>query len=356
MTTAVTNDHLMQMYSKLFEQRIRKFPGALPTTITRENKILLHYGYLATLKADGDRCFAIVNNDTLLLHRRDGAVLTFALPTTFKLFVFDCEFVTSSNLLLIFDTLVYCEHPAHRLSLERRSELVNHFLCRVVPKDQRRVYANSIVDLQDNIRPIPTEYSQNVTWHIANGGPKVQNKPWYDFHDAAKLWEHRQMVPYATDGVIFNRLLCTYSPFSENPEAAFKWKPNVTIDFFMIFIPDSKRDNFACDRDVVHCVNDCDRKHMDDFLHPSDERRANYRLFTCNEQSEFLCVSRIDLDEQTERSHHRKVGEFYWQKNKRRWRLERVREDKHLPNNFTTTMSSLHSILDDLSIEDLIVK
>lgn len=356
MAREVGSENLMQMYSTIFERRIRKFPGALPTTTTQKNKILLHYGFLATLKADGDRCFAIVNNDVLILHRRDGAITTFSLPTSFKLFVFDCEYVVSSNLLLIFDTLIYAEHAAHRLSLEQRSELANHFLSRIVPKDQRHVYANSIVDLPEVVSPIPTSYCAKVTWHIANGGPKVQNKPWYDFHDAAKLWEYRQMVPYATDGVIFNRLLCTYSPFSENPEAAFKWKPTVTIDFCMVVITDPTHDNLECDRDVVCAVDDADRDHMTDFLHPSDERRANYRLFTCNEHSEFLCVSRIHLHEDTQREHHRKVGEFYWDKTKRRWRLERVRHDKQLPNNFTTTLSSLHSILDNLQIDDLISK
>lgn len=354
MSSAITNDHLMLMYSKMFEQPIRKFPGALPTTVTQTNKILLHYGFLATLKADGVRCFAIVNDDKLILHCRDGALATFQLQTSFKLCVFDCEYVESSNVLLIFDTLVYCEHNAHRLSLEQRSELANHFLNKVVPKDQQHMYANSIVDVENAVTPIPTSYRAGLTWHILNNGPKVQNKPWYNFHDAATLWQHRQMVPYATDGVIFGRLLCTYAPFSENPESAFKWKQDVTIDFLMMFIDDPRRDKCECDADILEKKEDSERSGMQDFLHPKDEWNANYGLFICNERSEFLCVSRIDIHESEKRSFHHKVGEFRWDANERCWLLERTRDDKQMPNNLITTRSSLHSILDNLSIEDLI--
>ena len=349
---SVANDDLMQMYTSIFEQkRIRKFPGALPTTVTRKNKILLHYGFLVTLKADGDRCFAIIIEKKLFLHRRDGAITSFDLPTSFALHVFDCEFLEHENLLLIFDTLVYAEHAAYRLSLEQRSELVNHFLTKTVPKDQLRQYSYRHVNIPNLITPIASNYNVGTTWQLSDCGLKIENKPWYNFKDAATLWDNRKMVPYGVDGLIFGRLLCVYSPFSENPESVYKWKPEVTIDFMMIATHDNRRENFEVDKDVLSMLNR-DRSGMDQLLHPSDEYRTNYKLYTCNERSEFLCVTRCRL--QKDENLDRKIGEFRWDKQSRSWHLERIRDDKYLPNNLMTTTSSLESILDDLTVNDII--
>lgn len=354
---AVGNEELMQMYTSIFEKRrIRKFPGALPTTVTKKNKILLHYGFLVTLKADGVRCFAIINQNKLHLHRRDGAITTFDLPTTFNLHIFDCEFVESNNLLLIFDTLVYKEHPSYRLSLEQRSELANFFLCKIVPKEQQKIYAHTTVNVDYKIEPIPSNYKTDVTWQLTDCGLKIQNKLWYNFHDAETLWKYRNMVPYATDGLIFGRLLCVYSPFSENPESVFKWKPDITIDFMMFRIRDQQRQECDIDSEILSLLEEKGtmRQGMNDLLHPRNESRANYRLFTRNEHGDYLCVTRCNLEEDIQGYNDRKVGEFRWDRHSEQWCLELIRDDKHQPNNLTTTIASLNSILDNLSVLDLI--
>lgn len=332
-------------YCKLFEQRIQKFPGALPVAITKTNKVLLHYGFLCALKADGERVFAIVADTLLVLHYRDGHTTSFELSTKFQSCLFDCEYISKTNTLLIFDTLICNERATTRLSIEQRIEIANFFLSCIVPRQEQGLDSQNMVE---SLEPIPTAYKWARVWKIPNG-PCVQCKPLYNFHDVVTLWQDRKELPYPCDGIIFTRLLCAYSPFNQNPESVFKWKPNVTIDFLVMRIQDTTHDQQE-GYVVDPAVFETSTEQMIVFLHPRNEKRSNYRLFAINDDCDFVCVSRCHLNDDSNLS--RCVCEFSWQNS--RWALERTRKDKKTPNHLNTVISSFQSILDGITIDDLI--
>lgn len=345
-------ERLFALYTKLFERSIRKFPGTLPVAVTKKNAIHLHYGYLCTLKADGERVFVILVGNVMILHKRDGVTLTFDLSKTFKSCVFDAEYVESANMLLLFDTLVLDEVPAIGLSIEQRVELANYFLSKQTPAQEQRAYAHTFVKT-NNIKPIPTSYDWGLTWQLATNGLKVQVKPLYDFHDAHELWNNNKMLPYACDGLIFTRLLNTYVPFTDEPESVLKWKPVITIDFYLSFIANSRVDRDHCLVDSA--VRDVTLDPLHTFTHPADERHANYKLLVANDKQQFVCASRCVLDEHESASFDQKIAEFRWDAALNIWIMHGVRDDKKAPNALTTFLSSCNGIIDNLSAHDLVL-
>ena len=280
----LTEEQLLLPLSILLDQKVTKFPGALPVSLDRQNLHTLRYGVVASLKADGERVFCFVTANRLVLMRRNNQFKSIPLLTPFsEEYIFDCEYIRELHLLLIFDTLLFANQPSWRLDYLQRVELALHFLSMCIPASERCVLDQGYV--QDP-KPLPSAYSYGTTWNM--NGLMVQVKPPYAPDTVKTLWKHRHHVRYACDGIIFSRLWCTYRPFSDTVCSILKWKPCVTLDFVVRFCESNNQPILL--RLPPLSAHASLRSHSTDdslvapasafniFSHPSDELRRNVLL------------------------------------------------------------------------------
>jgi len=350
-TPTLSHLQLFDPYSKLFDRKIRKFPGALPVTLCRDKLPLLRYGYVVATKADGDRVFVVISRNVMMLHRRDGFVRKISLSCTFEHnYLFDAEYVPKCNQLLLFDTLVFANRATIYMSIEQRVELINFFLLKRTPKEEHSM--SHFICSKPDVTPIPTSYQWGLTWTQENLA--IQAKPIYHFKFTVALWKHIRELPYENDGLIFTRLMCGYRPFSEDIDSIFKWKPEHTIDFKIYYR--KSHDDIDVDAIQEEASSKFPSLNIDSFLHPSNQREANHVLFV-DHASTKLCVSFCFLPV-SENSKFGlchfddKIGEFAWDAEDGVWNLVRMRPDKHEPNQLFSTLSCFESITHNIQIQD----
>jgi len=336
------SQHLLETLSLLFNQKISKFPGALPTSVNSNNVELIAKGYVSALKADGDRVFGFLNKDKLVFVWRDMKYKTLTLPCSFTgCYIFDGELLPKQNLFLIFDVLLYNNEPAIRLDHLQRIELANHFICTQTPENQRHTYQNTIVK-DDTIAPLPTNYEWGVTWHCENV-IRMQVNPRYAREDVALLWEKRHSLPYGCDGVIFTRLWCCYKPFTEDVQAILKWKPCVTIDFLVQACCEKKEHSIVVGKHVPE-------KDFRTFIHTADARKRNCLLATLVNMTTTVFSSCV-LPPQILDVCKDQICEFAWDDTAHIWIWQRLRMDKTLPNTLNTVLACVTSITDQITVE-----
>lgn len=337
-------DKLLTIFSLLFNQKIGKFPGALPTSVNSNNVHLLSKGYVSALKADGERVFCFLSKNKILFLWRDMRYKTLTLPCQFeRCFLFDGELLLKQNLFLIFDVLIYDGEVAYRMDHLQRIELANHFICTKTPMEQQFTYANTIVD---GIT-LPTNYKWGVTWnHNPVSTLRMQVSPRYAVEDCATLWNRRHELPFACDGIIFTRMWCRYRPFTEDVEAILKWKPCITVDFMVMPLEKRKEEE---EKEKASLYETCTQVPLD-YVTCRDNNNNNTMLLASVNNT--MCIfGYCNLEEGMLEACKSQICEFAWQENA--WIWQRLRLDKITPNNVVTVLSCLTSIKDRISIESI---
>lgn len=218
--------------SRLFHLPVRKFPGMLPVSIrSADVRDRLPYGYVVSVKADGERAFLFLCERTVwLLDRRAGRRL---LSTDSRvgdpgLTVLDVEVLAGPREVYVFDALVLGGRSVVGLGYLERLEATRHWVAglRGAVPDQ---------PMPGHELECPTGVP-TTTFTIPGGstvdgsGWSVRLKPVYWVHHADRVWGHRHCLPFPYDGLVFTRLLSRYSPFRSNPRAVIKWKEHHTVD------------------------------------------------------------------------------------------------------------------------------
>ena len=156
-------------------------------------------------------------------------------------------------------------------------------------------------------------------------------------------------LPYESDGLIFTRILCAYTPYTQNKESILKWKPTTTIDFKVCKL----KNTYSVQNETLGLIEDCGylsrEKDFEFFLDPKNQRHANYALLSVH-NNDSVRVSCCVLDTGVEDGC---VAEFSWDDKHKRWQLRNMRPDKQHPNSFVTVLSSFVSLLDNIQVEEI---
>ncbi len=335
MEEPLSEEQLFLPLTRIFGQKITKFPSMMPVSVDRKNVGLLSHGYCASSKADGDTVYAFVSKNKLVLMRRNKQTQSFGLSHSFEHdYIFEGEYLVQRNRFLIYDVIVFQHEPRFRLNYLLRIELANYFINELCPKEELHRYRGTII-LTDTVKPLPSDYPHGVTWKTTN--ISLQVKPPYAINDAAELWRERHMLPYSSDGIIFTRLCCGYRPFSEDVECVLKWKEDVTVDF-VVKMASSKNEN------TLHLPQE--------FAYPANCSQANATLFA-SYNADVVPVSRCVLSKEQIPIASQQVCEFSWNRELCIWIFSRVRFDKLLPNQLSTVISCLNSIKDSILISEI---
>lgn len=346
----LVENQLLFPLSIIFNQKISKFPGALPQSVDASNVRSLSQGYVAALKADGDRIYIFIAKNKMLLLRRDKRYTIYTLNHTFeKTYIFDGEFIEKKNLVLLFDSIYY-NHKQNTIMFDYRIrlDLCNHFLNVVVPEEHRFEFENTYIQ---HPKPLKSNFSWGTTYKA--GTVNIQSKPVYAIEDVESLWENRFSLSYDCDGIIFSRLWCRYQPFAENPSAFLKWKLDVTVDFEIqpVVVPSSREESRGCmdfqpDKKVP--VDNV----FDMFIHTSEESLHNVVLL-CSIDTIPSPFSTCVMPPETLDICSKQVCEFGWNNAKRNWEFLRIRKDKIAPNTLETVLSCIMAMKDNIHLKDI---
>lgn len=334
-------ERIFKALSALFGQKLKKFPGTLPVTIDRENQHELRHGFVASLKADGNRNLCILEGNKMRWMKRDKIVITFELTHTFENdFTFDVEWEPKSKMLLLFDTLLFNNINLIGADYLQRISLASHFLNHIVPQAECKSFPQTVIT-----DPCPIALGSDLARCWKTPFCVVQVKPPYYGVDAAKLWNARHQMRYRSDGIIFTRLWCTYKPFSDpNSVSIFKWKPQNTIDFRMDKITSKNR---FVPKEVYHSKFDL-------FHHPDNESDCNVVLSVQDDAQTLFPFTFARVPDAIMLLCKGQVCEFMWNDDQNIWEFQMVRSDKPGPNYLPTVLSCCRSISQNIQIEELV--
>lgn len=194
----------------------KKFPAPLPKTLRRGDMDAVSCGYSVTEKADGTRYLMYIDDkkDEYLLGRPKGRFSKFVRVksnSALKDVVMDGEMV--GDVFYAFDILYY-KNDLRSRNLEERLTLLGHVVTQLRdPKIKMKTFYLS-------------HRGGSIKMKMRNGisGKLRTSKNIYD--TAIKLLSKKDR-PYDLDGVIFTPM---HRPYDN--DAIFKWKDNITIDFF----------------------------------------------------------------------------------------------------------------------------
>jgi hypothetical protein len=178
-----------------FPHHINNFPGAQPVALSKEKLPSLLFGYLATLKTDGEREFLWIDGTNVFAINRNLRIwhITSELePISTKWMLLDAECV-DQNFFHAFDLLVYDGKNVCDWDICERMHFLHVFL-------------------------------------TTNNIPFLSMKPYYSVFDIVAIYKEEQTMP--VDGILFVRRLASYQPFRMEMDNILKWKPIVTLDFF----------------------------------------------------------------------------------------------------------------------------
>ena len=209
---------VMHVMNTLFHTT--KFPGNMPVSITRDVLYKsLRLGYVATLKADGERIWMFVYpTEMVLVHRNMGiTVLPCTVPELRHFHLFDCEML--GDRILLFDTLVYDGIRTLDYGYLQRCEY-NRFFCAACPSHERIL--EPIINIPSRVPYVPVRTLASL--HIEPKSVFTLDK----IGDVLKSTSR-----YPSDGLIFMQLNQQYAPFRSVPLSVLKYKErkDMTIDF-----------------------------------------------------------------------------------------------------------------------------
>jgi hypothetical protein len=316
---------------------INSFPGTLPVSLSRK-MLLRHlpYGYLVSLKADGERAFLFIVQDkqtifhATLLHRDLQLQVLMQNYTDLEkhhtVTVFDVEVL--QDCLLVFDTLVFASHSlvsddylfriecAKRWTHEYRSESV-------VAISKAMLWTDPSLSAFTPASKFGTNcVVLSAKWHIFV-------KPVFYTHGLAKMWTYYSAVPsIQKEGLIFTRLLQSYTPFRSNVHSVLKWKVY---------------DRISCDFKCVQtlCSPVLAESDVPDQYRP---QQGNTYLMVVDDSKELVwCKANCALTDV--------IGEFVFRDSA--WHMVKQRADKVHANSKETVENTVRNMQENITFQDL---
>lgn len=169
--------------------------GNRPKNLTNENINIITSNYVASIKADGVRCFLYYGEKKVYSITNPFVEKEIKNNNTNKVCLFDCEYIEENNKYYIFDILIYDNKDVTTLTLTKRIKLISDDF------------------LDDNIKMKEIHNLENNE-NIFTISKKIYNSK-YD---------------YNIDGIVYTPI---YEPYKNN--YIYKWKPlkQQTIDFLI---------------------------------------------------------------------------------------------------------------------------
>jgi len=300
-------------------------------------------------KIDGERCFILINKNECSIIGKTIEKTT-AKDVTYNITIADAEYYEPNETYYIFDVMAYY---GENLTLE--------------PFDIRRERRKDIVDIMKKFG--------------LKGEVKKETKL-TKLKQIKKVYDEQENREYKSDGIIFINNDPTEDT-SYNKLTWYKWKPieKLTIDFLIKALPiqliniepfilneskESKKGKAKKDYIYILFVgiskekyNRLNLKRIDHydkiFLKSLNPNYFPIQFTTPDEPNAFIYHSSKDnLDNH--------IGEFNFEISKKKWKLQRLREDKEVNfekniefgNDYSVALSIWNTYKDPLTIDDLI--
>jgi hypothetical protein len=336
---------------------IRKFPGTLPVSLSRKVlEEILPFGYVFSIKADGDRAFLFIlqdlvtNKQHVYLYGRDESIVLVSSNLTkietieelqkmmsldtMRLTVLDVEVLHGSEQLLVFDALCLSSMNVVNISYERRHAR----MCEWVERMSKGRICET--ETSDKWLPFPSLTLSKTLPKITYGMFTLFPKPIFSTCDFGKVWRAYEKSLGDLEGAVFYRLLTLYSPFRCDEMAVLKWKVlnRVTVDFLV-----DARAPKAGSTVTLSTVFGISAKF-------TTETKGNVILLSTPPGSQYpLKVAYgfvpphllVDVDTQ--------IAEFYFIDGA--WQFQRVRRDKSTPNDISVAVATMKNIEENLTSE-----
>lgn len=340
-------------------REVRSFPGALPISLSRQQLQNLPFGYVWSIKVDGERAFLFVccfaGEYTCWTLSRD-LQRTNLTKGSVPIFVEDCEISildveVCEGVVYIFDVLMFNNVVVTRKCVLQRLEMAYKLLTLMPNSNTNTPWWWS--DLPE-VSMTPTQYNRDVTCALQ---PKLQLvvKPFFLYcklHVVLPLIKPRVVH----DGIVFTRLFQEYKSYRSEPLAFIKWKniDQITIDC-VIRVNSKCRPNtvFGVSQDytvrtsgnIIICVSRADKTGV----------RTQDRNQNLNTPNTDIPLAYANVDER----HYNPltkldgtVGEFGWC-DKVGWFLHRLRPDKMKSNSLYTVVKTIENLKDEITVAQL---
>ncbi len=315
--------------SQLFQTQIHSFPGALPVSVDHGTIAKVAFGYIFSLKADGNRVFLIFGEGSCFVVERDMQQIkhigTYKTAQDSVWYMFDAEILPRESLILIFDTLVFRSQSIIRLEIGTRLEMAKWFCLNCLEVVQ--IHKDDPYLKQT----LPSNYDF-VSAHLGNFTIRV--KPVFTLNHLADIWNNKEKREthnqFPEDGLIFTRRCCQYKPFREDPESVYKWKPLVTLDFYVV----------PFEQKV--CITD----------HPCTCTEGNVMLCTSSKEEPIECFSLATFSSEDLELYCGNITECKWKLGN--WEPMRLRMDKPSPNRLETVLKTLPAITNPVLFKEFL--
>jgi hypothetical protein len=316
-----------KVLTELFDTPIRpgKFPGCLPVDVTYYNLIGLSYGYVMSYKADGDRAFLFQQGRHCWLYHRSGKIECLSPPIQSEnspVTLFDCEVMTGTNRIFLFDTLMYSSRNILRTDYLQRLEL------------SRKWCQGGTVNAIQTKHIVPTRYLDTT---IQIGKYQIMSKPVYPTTSLSKL----VATTFAQDGLIFTQLRSAYLPYRSSMVQVLKWKPpsHLTIDVHFTYW-DTRRIRFHPDIPLS--------------FHPDNNKEPpHYTMSVLNDSKVLVPFSLYVHQLPVPLSTNCPIYEVGWTESSG-WFILKHRKDKRSPNALSTALATLQLIEAPVHHSDLV--
>jgi hypothetical protein len=318
-----------KVLTELFDIPIQpgKFPGCLPVDVTYYNLIGLSYGYVMSHKADGDRAFLFQQGQHCWLYHRSGKVECLSPPIQSEnspVTLFDCEVMTSTNHIFLFDTLMYASRNILRTDYLQRLEL-------------SRKWCTKNGGTPNGIQTKHSVPSRYLDTTIQIGQYQIMSKPVFPTTSLSKLAGITST--FVQDGLIFTQLRSAYLPYRSSMIQVLKWKPpsHLTIDVHFTY-SDNRRLCFH--PDIPLC-----------FL-PTDNNNR-YTMSILNDSKVLVPLSMYVHELPIPLVSHYPIYEVGWTESSG-WFILKHRKDKRFPNALSTALATLQLIETPVYHSDLV--
>ena len=197
-----------------------KFPGNMPVSIHRTLlRTTLPFGYVAAIKADGERIWLFVYPTYVLLLNRamQATVIAGVFSDVVHFHVFDAERLGAR--ILLFDTLIYDGFRTLMYGYLQRYEYTKLFCAACTDH----------IRIPETVVPVPSRVPYVPVRTVA--GLYLEPKSVYTLDKLPALVAMPTRFP--CDGLIFMQLNHQYAPFRSHPHSVLKYKArkDITVDF-----------------------------------------------------------------------------------------------------------------------------
>ena len=334
-----TKRKLMQEYATLCGQKIPRFIGPLPYTISKAqfDNGVLSCNYAVTDKADGLRKLFFVNSkgDGLLISRgSEREIYVGNMFAQMKNSLFDGELVDKDY--YIFDCMYINSKNVQNENLYTRLSYVK------LP-----TISASVVVQSKGIKLHVKEFFYNSKKIV---GKAISNASGSVYTHAYKIWNSKESKPYTLDGLIFTPVNMPY--YNEH---ILKWKPTDTIDFYIT----KTNKTSTTETWTLHIAGfDKGVKYKHYTFRGFDGRgsisyKKGQKLFVAKNNIPFAFGTLVLENSIAEKYKDKSVIEFKFQKNKQRFMPIQTREDKTFANGVMAVNDAYNSIINPITLNAL---